>query len=43
MLAAECPHCGVTFNTDQEEGLITCEICGLWFYAYEDEEESNDE
>jgi len=41
-MLAECPRCGVAFNTEQE-GLVTCGICGNWFYAYEEDEDDEDE
>ena len=41
-MLVECPRCGVTFNTEQE-GLVTCDICGNWFYAYEDDEDEDED
>jgi len=41
-MLVECPRCGVTFNIEQE-GMVTCAICGNWFYAYDDEDDADEE
>jgi uncharacterized Zn finger protein (UPF0148 family) len=40
-ISVECPRCGVWFTSD--EGMITCPICGCYFYAYEDDEEDEED